>query len=158
VVNRSHKEKPMTTTTSKPLPMAFEWRINAPHGTFTGEQKAEIAARMEEIALRIGRGAALVEIAYDAGSVIAKIKAKLAPDARQAAMAKAARDTGKGVRGLIAKTLLFWHGLGAPAREELVRRLAEDYLREEQGRATAELLIAFKTIIAHASDLGKVGA
>ena len=135
---------------SKPSPLAFEWSIKSPQGFFSGESKAELVAHMEEIARRLSHGEAQIEFSYDTGAVIAKISAKISDAMSARANARARADTTSGLRGLLARALLFFHGLGAPERALLEKRLAADYLKEEQARVTQSLLLAFKTVLAQA--------
>lgn len=129
-------------------PTSFEWRLQSPNGALSGQQKAAMVDKMEEIAERIGSGRALLEFSYDTGAVIAKVSAKINKSMVERSKTKAHDDTSKGFKGFLAKALLFRHGLGLDARIELESRLAQQYLRQEQNKATAELLEAFTGIMA----------
>lgn len=145
----------MPQAPAKKMPLAFEWRINSQHGQFSGEQKAELVDRMEQIADKLSRGTAKVEFSYDVGSVIAKISAKTNESMINRAKARAEADLNRGFQGFITKLLILWNARGARKELEakLSERLASDYLKEEQAKATAELLLAFNAIMAHANAL-----
>jgi hypothetical protein len=145
----------MSHATAKKMPLTFEWCIHSQHGQFSGEQKAELVDRMEQIAEKLSRGTAKIEFSYDVGSVIAKISAKTNASMIQRAKARAEADLTRGLQGFITKILILWNARGA--RKELEAKLAErltsDYLKEEQAKATAELLLAFNAIITHANTI-----
>ena len=141
----SHESSPVDKAES------FEWRINSPRGFFSGEQKAALVERMEEIAERISQGQAEVEFSYDVGSVIAKIRAKIDEPMRERSQAKARRTATRGVTGLVAWSVMRWNGMGKDAQAKLIAGLEADYLRDEKAWATAEMAKAFKMIISHSA-------
>lgn len=137
----------------KPIrPTSFEWRLQSESSLRTGQQKAAMVDRMEEIAQRIARGRASLEFSYDKEAVIAKVSAKTSPEMVERSAAKAAEHTSKGFKGLLSRFLLFRHGLGEEARQKLQTLLARQYLLEEQDRATNQLMAEFQAIMALAGS------
>lgn len=137
-------------------PPSFLWSVNSTRGLFTGEQKAALVDRMEQIAERVGGPATKVEFSYDVGSVIAKISAKPDPDMVERARQRAEDATSRGWHGLLAGALLFWHGIGPAGRAELQSRLADGYLRAELSDATGKMQSQFKKMLADCNGLGSI--
>jgi hypothetical protein len=136
------------STSLHPKPtIAFELRVQSPRGFLSGEQKALLVDKMEEIATRIAQGRAKIEFSFDLGAVIAKISAKTSPEMIERAKHRARSTSSRGFQGLWAKMLFFWHGLGPEAKVELEKMLVDDYLKDEQSKATLELLQSFKFIM-----------
>lgn len=128
------------------LILAFEWRIESPQGVFSGEQKAVLVGKMEQIATLLFEDRAQLDFSYDAGAVIAKISAKTNADMLTRARRRARDASSCGFQGFIAKILIFWHHLGPEAKIELEHRLTADYLKEEKSHATRKLLASFQDI------------
>ena len=135
------------------LPTSFVWRINAPHGVFTGEQKAQLVERMEEIIQRVSHGNALVEFSYDTASVIAKISAKTNAIMKDRAKEQAEKTTQRGFTGFVTRLLLFWYGAGQNAKAQLIERMEMDFLHKEQAKATAQLLTSFQKVMSYSNRI-----
>lgn len=138
------------------LPLSFQWRLQAPGGVLTGQQKAAMAERMEEISERVSSGRARVEFSFDRGAVIARISAKIDPGMRQRSEVRAQDHVRRGLSGALARFLLWRHGLGVQARDELERRFQDRYLLEEQGEATAALMHDFSAVMALSAAKKKI--
>lgn len=130
----------MTQPAQKKAPAHFVWRIRASEGVeLTGEKKAVLADKMTEIAELASDGNAEIRISYDTNEVIASISAKATEAMRERALAKALALANNGLTGAISRVLLFFFRLGKEGREQLIARLADEYLNDERGLATEAL-------------------
>lgn len=129
-------------------PSFFVWSLKSPTGAFTGEQKALLVDKMEEIAQLLTHGKAQFEFIFDEAEVSVKISAKTTPEMIATASAKARRMSRSGISGFVARALLFIRGLGRETLDELERRLTSDFLAQEQRLATEALSSEFKTLMA----------
>ena len=140
---------------ASPLTISFEWRIESPQGIFSGEQKALLVDKMEQIATLLFEDRAHLAFSYDTGSVVAQISAKINTEMINRAHQRAHDASHRGVKGLLAKLLLFFYRLGPQDKVAFDRLLAEDYLKEEKSHATRRLLATFQELKKQFESLDK---
>ena len=132
---------------------SFQWKIASGSKAFTGEQKADLAERMQSIVEGFAPGQARLAFAYGEGFVSATIS----PIADQAmverAKAKAIDSTTRGLKGLVSRFLMFWHRLDDDQRHELVERLSQSYLRDELALANADMQRRFIDLLRQSDAL-----
>lgn len=132
----------MTHAASTATP-SFIWRLAASEGVqLTGEKQAELADKMTEIVKRACLPDDLdveVRVTYDLNQVIASVFPLPTPAMLRRAEDKARMVAQTGLSGMLSSALLFIFRLGKAGGDELVRRLAADYLRDELDAAGKSL-------------------
>jgi hypothetical protein len=135
---------------------SFEWKIASAAGVFTGEQKADLADRMQSIAEGIAAGQARVAFDFGEGFVSATISPKVSEDMSKRAQERARRSLSQGLQGWVARAMIFLHGLDASQRDELAQRLAQSYLRDELAAANAKLQETFIDLLRESDALSSI--
>ena len=131
----------------------FEWRIQSPSGTLSGEQKAELVEKMEQIAKLIIKEGAKFEFEFDAGAVIAHIEPIATAEMKAAALSRAQKAT-SGLVGLFATGLMLLKGFGKQqrmaARKTILESFEKDFLDEQLAAACSDMSRRFREIVSGA--------